>query len=486
MTLWSCESFSFAITASSTFTVETFNSSNAPPAASFMNKGLDKRANSFPPFMKKEPLSFATTPQKTFLTQTNVGTTPQESAITQTTVNTTHIQQPAKTINTKQSHANINTHSFAVPSSNRRTLSTHEGALSNTTGSNQSLQHSFTQNHQTIQTVIQNIQPQSFTKNSQKEQPNTHNHQVREQTINQSSVRHETNEQGRLLMEENKRRITDFTAKYSKLLDSNISSIITVQRECVKMMESTHSLREQLSNFENEMIVHLDSLIPSSNTSNGDGDEVFRTPVSSTLDNHHHKTSNHKPTTTISKQHNDFTSVANLPQNGTINCISSSTNTTTTSFVNRSNIRHASPRQNILSSSTNHQTTTSQPAMNNISATQSLVSSLHQQQSTNTPLDFPTNQSTSSMAVNQNKPKSNLDSVLSTMTFHPKRKSSSTAPTTQKLSQDAPVAKKPRETLSHHFSEQNTSFATNSRLHPPNQSTPLTKLFKGWFVKGVD
>ncbi|XP_066929421.1 homeobox protein 13-like [Clytia hemisphaerica] len=467
-------------TTSSTGDIFSASTANPPPtSASFMKKTLDKRANSFPPFMKREALSFLTTPQKTVLDKT--------------TIQSSHVQQPNKAVKIIQSYANVNTHSFAVPSSHSlTTLSQQEITSSSITGSKQTTQLSFTRKHEIAQPAFQSIQQASFTKEHQTEQPVTLSLQSKQQIINQASPRAtgKQDQRGQLKTEESKRHITNFTEKYGKLLDSNISSIILVQQECIKMMQSTHSLREQLSNFEKEMILRLDSLTPSSNTFNGDGVEVSSTSAS--LDCHQHTLSNNHQTAssslhaTLNNQLTEISvsipsnesasSVANILQKGATNNASTVTNTTTASLINRSNIRHASPRENIPPTSTYPQTNTSQPIIDNISV---LASPLRRPPTIDAPRDLPTDQSSSSNSNHHhhhhhNKPQSNLDSVLSTMTFHPKRKSCPSSTPNQKPSQDAPVAKKPRETLGRHFSEENTSFAKNSRLHPSNQSTPLT------------
>ena len=71
----------------------------------------------------------------------------------------------------------------------------------------------------------------------------------------------ESNNNNRLLVNENKHNVSLFANSFSRALDKNMSSIVSLQKECVHILESFHQMKEQLYSFETEMNDRYESII---------------------------------------------------------------------------------------------------------------------------------------------------------------------------------------------------------------------------------
>jgi len=65
---------------------------------------------------------------------------------------------------------------------------------------------------------------------------------------------------------ESQQKLSEFTQSFNKILDSNVSCVISLQKDCLHMLESMQNMKEKLASFEDEMktiLSYVTTLSPS-------------------------------------------------------------------------------------------------------------------------------------------------------------------------------------------------------------------------------
>ena len=280
-----------------------------------------------------------------------------------------------------------------------------------------------------------------------------------------------------LLLNESKSKITLFANSFGRTLDKNMANIVSLQKECVHMLESFHQLKDQLYSFETEMNKQMESLSdnfqhgtasvtvtqPTTTTSNcvvsekPQNDNFPTTIITNGYQRVNHQTINEsidrQRLSNDNKQQPEVSSNQQIPD----------TNQETSTILSHHNQIINQNRESTL----NHHENSSSLSRRNEGKQQSHEKSLNTTTlpvSSKTP-SCPGNEQDESFSqstyifsphhissdessatsssdqrnTNNNKGKSTLDSVLSSMNFHPKRKSSQN----NTPSSSAPIKKKP-------------------------------------------
>ena len=303
-----------------------------------------------------------------------------------------------------------------------------------------------------------------------------------------------------LLINESKSKISLFTNSFGRMLDKNMANVVSLQRECIHMLESFHELKDQLYSFETEMKRQLESLAFNSHvTSSTCSENHISNAVASHSENDRERPDSHHHTNGIFSQQTTSTMSNYVPLEKPQNENVSNTTTTITNeydipnhqTINKNIDQHSKNNKQLPEISDNQQIHYPNQEINTILSHQNqeitqnhhennsslspkhdrnqppdVETSLKKPASTKTPSHTENEQdesftqstyifsprrassdeasSTASSSdqnkTNNNKGKSTLDSVLSSMNFHPKRKSCSQSNTP---SSSAPVKKKP-------------------------------------------